>query len=224
MFKYFSSQKNSQKRGFTLIETMVSLSIFSVVMVASVGIILSIISSNKRNQAVNSVVNNLNYSIESMIRDIKTGFSYKCNYSPSTGQTVDQFKQEPHGCSSNTPINNIALVSTINGTTEMIVKYEYKLPVGDQVGYIEKTIYTNSGGVITSAVYPLTDRTNIDIKAMSFTVTPGTPLYTVAGTTNPSPAQPSVAVLIKGTAKVNAINISDFFIQTLISQRLPNLI
>lgn len=223
MFKNFNSQKNKGTRGFTLIETMVSLSIFSVVMVASVGIILSIISSNKRNQAVNSVVNNLNYSIESMVRDIKTGFSYKCNYSPITGQTILQFKGEPHNCGG-TAINNIALISTINGTTEMIVKYEYKSPVGEQAGYIEKTIYSDTGGVITNAIYPLTDRINIDIKAMSFTVAPGTPLYNAAGTTDPTPAQPSVAVLIKGTAKVNAINISDFFIQTLISQRLPNLI
>lgn len=224
MLKIFNSQRNKNTKGFTLVETMVSLSIFSVVMVASVGIILSIISSNKRNQAVNSVVNNLNYSIESMVRDIKTGFSYKCNYSPSTGQTVANFKLEPNTSCTNTPINNIALVSTINGTTEQIVKYEYKQPVGEQAGYIEKTVYTDTGGVITNAIYPLTDRINIDIKAMSFTVFPGTPLYTPAGTTNPTPTQPSVAVLIKGTAKVNAINISDFFIQTLISQRLPNLI
>lgn len=223
MLKKNIVQKNKQ-RGFTLVEALVSLAIFSVVMVTAVGIILAVITSNKRNQAINSVVNNLNYSIESMVRDVKTGFSYKCNYSPISPQTVSDFKSEPANCDG-TPIGNIALISTISGTGEKIVKYEYKLPVGGQTGYIEKTIYTEIGGIVSTAVYPLTDRINIDIRAMSFTTDPGSALYDSTGTIlNPSPLQPSVALLIKGTAKVNAINISDFFIQTLISQRLPNLI
>lgn len=223
MSSYFKAQKNTQK-GFTLVETLVSLAIFAVVMVTATGIILSVITSNKRNQAVNSVVNNLNYSVESMVRDIKTGFSYKCNYTPTPDQTLSDFKSLPHGCTSATPIDNLALVSTINGSVEKIVQYQFKQPVGEDIGYIEKTIYTESDGFVTSAVYPLTDRINIDIRSMSFSVDPGAPLYDADGIVNSNPSQPSVYLLMKGTAKVNAINISDFFIQTLISQRLPNLI
>lgn len=222
MFTHIKVQKHTQ-RGFTLVETLVSLAIFAVVMVTATGIILSVITSNKRNQAVNSVVNNLNYSIESMVRDIKTGFSYKCDYTQATNQTLSEFKALPHNCTS-ASIDNLTLVSTINGTVEKIVRYQFKQPAGEETGYIEKTIYTESGGSVTSAVYPLTDRINIDIRSMSFTVNPGSPLYDAVGATSPSPSQPSVNLLIKGTAKVNAINISDFFIQTLISQRLPNLI
>ncbi|MEN9605119.1 MAG: hypothetical protein RJB39_804, partial [Candidatus Parcubacteria bacterium] len=139
------------------------------------------------------------------------------------GQTVAQFKDNAGGCIAGTPGANIALVSTITGN-EKIVKYEYKPPVGNLTGYIEKTVYTDNGTSITAGIYPLTDKLNIDIVAMSFTVNAGSSLYDDAGATNPSPSQPAVALLIKGTAKVNAINISDFFIQTLISQRLPNLI
>ncbi len=217
------THKQALQRGFTLVETLVSLAIFSIVMVTSVGIVLSVITSNKRNQAINSVVNNLNYSIESMVRDIKTGFSYKCNYNPTVNQTVVEFKDEPSGCDGSM-INNIALISNINSGQEKIVKYEYKPAVGNETGYIEKTVYTDNGIDITKETYPLTDRFNIDIQIMSFGSQSGTPLYDASGATNPSPSQPSVSLLIKGTAKVNAINISDFFIQTLISQRLPNLI
>ncbi len=128
-----SKAKHNTQKGFTLVETLVALAIFSVVMVTSVGIVLSVITSNKRNQAINAVVNNLNYSIESMVRDIKTGFSYKCNYDPATNQTVADFKLETSGCDGSA-IDNIALVSNIDGGQEKIVKYEYKPGTGGATG------------------------------------------------------------------------------------------
>jgi prepilin-type N-terminal cleavage/methylation domain-containing protein len=217
--------KHMHHRGFTLVETLVSLAIFSFVMVIAGGITLSIISSNRQNQAINNVVNNLNYSIESMVRDIKTGYSYKCNYNVqgSGAVEIDEFKSVGSGCVAGVAQNNISLISTITGT-EMIVRYDF---VVGNPGYIKKTAFSGTDG-LTMNQYPLTDKVNIDIQQLVFKVDPGIPLY--AGTTvntntdSTGPSQPSVFVLLKGTARVNAINISDFFMQTLVSQRLPNLI
>ena len=44
------------KKGFTLIELMVSITIFSIVMLISVGALLSIIDANRKDQSLKSVM------------------------------------------------------------------------------------------------------------------------------------------------------------------------
>lgn len=213
-------------RGFTLVEALVSLGIFSIVVVAASGVILSIISSNKKNQAISSVVNNLNYSIESMVRDIKTGYKYQCDVDsiPATDIQLDNFKLLANSCLQGavpTVTQKIMLISTITGK-EQVVKYE-KSGTGADV-FINKTVYTeDSSGNVTSVSYPLTDKNNITISQLEFSVRTPPPLIPRSINGDPT-GQPSVFLTVKGTARVNQINISDFFIQTYISQRLPNFI
>ncbi len=77
------------KKGFTLIEMMVAVAIFAIVMMIGVGALLSLIQTNKRAQAINSVMNNLNAAIETMSRTIRVGTTYHCRTStavPGQGQ------------------------------------------------------------------------------------------------------------------------------------------
>lgn len=67
------------ERGFTLIELLVSIGLFSVVAVIVAGVTSSIIDSNKKAQTITSVTNNLNYTLESMTREIKTGTGLDVN-------------------------------------------------------------------------------------------------------------------------------------------------
>ena len=71
-----SKSKNS---GFTLIELMVSVTIFSVVMVICMGAILTILNSNRKSQAMRSVMDNLNYTLDDMTRAIRFGYNYHCD-------------------------------------------------------------------------------------------------------------------------------------------------
>lgn len=64
------------KKGFTLVEIMVSLAIFSLVMVVALGAFLKIVDLNKRAQSVESAVNNLTFTIEALTRELRTGQSY----------------------------------------------------------------------------------------------------------------------------------------------------
>lgn len=64
------------KGGFTLIELMVAMSIFSIVMVMSMTSVFTIISVNRKAQALSSVIDNLNFAVESMTRTIKTNKEY----------------------------------------------------------------------------------------------------------------------------------------------------
>lgn len=63
-------------KGFSLIELMVAVSIFAIVMVISMGAILTVVNGNKKNQSMQVAINNLNFAVESMTRSIKTGYAY----------------------------------------------------------------------------------------------------------------------------------------------------
>jgi prepilin-type N-terminal cleavage/methylation domain-containing protein len=76
-----------KKAGFTLIEIMVAVTIFAIVMVTAIGSVLSITNSNRKAQTLNSVISNLNFAVDSMVRDVRTGFQYNCGSTslPSSG-------------------------------------------------------------------------------------------------------------------------------------------
>lgn len=71
--KYIS--KNS---GFTLIEMIVSLGVFSIVVTTAVGALLMLISTNQQLQAEQSVMTNLSFALDTMTREIRTGLNYYC--------------------------------------------------------------------------------------------------------------------------------------------------
>ncbi len=68
----------SSKRGFTLIELLVSTAIFTMVMVIAMGALLSMSESDRKAQTIKAVIDNLNFSLDSMTRAIRTGSNYHC--------------------------------------------------------------------------------------------------------------------------------------------------
>jgi prepilin-type N-terminal cleavage/methylation domain-containing protein len=69
--------------GFTLIEMIVSLGLFAVVVTTAVGALMVLISSNTQIQAEQSVMSNLEFALDSMTREIRTGSNYFCSYASS---------------------------------------------------------------------------------------------------------------------------------------------
>ncbi len=70
------SQKNN---GFTLIEMLVALSLFTIVVTIAVGAFLSLIGASKSVQGEQSVITTLTFVLDSMTREIRTGTNYYCN-------------------------------------------------------------------------------------------------------------------------------------------------
>jgi len=68
--KRIHSEKTS---GFTLIEMMVSVAIFSIVLMLALGTVLTILDANRKARTLTEVMNNLNFSLETMTRSLKTG-------------------------------------------------------------------------------------------------------------------------------------------------------
>lgn len=75
------------RRGFTLVEMIVSVGLFTVAMAMALTAIIGMVDANRNTQALKSVMNNLNVVMESISRDIKFGTTYYC----STATLVPDF-------------------------------------------------------------------------------------------------------------------------------------
>lgn len=71
------------RAGFTLIEMIVSLAVFSIVITIAVGALLSLIAGNERLQSQRSIMTNLSFALDSMTREIRTGYYYYCEARPN---------------------------------------------------------------------------------------------------------------------------------------------
>lgn len=70
--------KTNKNKGFTLVELIVSIGLFTVVTLVAVGALLSIVGVNKKAQSFKSVMNNLNFAVESMSKSMRVGTDYHC--------------------------------------------------------------------------------------------------------------------------------------------------
>ena len=59
--------------GFTLIEMLVSVALFTVVLTVTLGAILTIVDANRKARSLMSVMGNLNFAVDSITRSVKTG-------------------------------------------------------------------------------------------------------------------------------------------------------
>lgn len=80
-------QTHTDKAGFSLIEMIVSLGIFSIIVTTAVGALLVLISTNQKLQGEQSVMTNLSFALDSMTREIRTGYNYYCDSTYSAGAT-----------------------------------------------------------------------------------------------------------------------------------------
>ena len=120
-------------RGFTLVEMIVAVALFAIVMTVATGAIFTIVNANRSAQSLNSVITNLNFAIESMLRDIRTGINYDCTANP-----VDP---TPHNCAT----SGNSAISFINSNADNI---QYTL---SSSGAIIKTVAAaDSSGPITA--------------------------------------------------------------------------
>lgn len=71
-------------KGFSLIELLVSMALFIVVLTIGIGALMVLISSNAKAQNMQAAVSNIQFSLDSMSREIRTGYSYYCSNGTET--------------------------------------------------------------------------------------------------------------------------------------------
>ena len=189
-------------RAFTLIEVLVSISIFSMVMLVATGAVFTIVESNKKTHSLKSVMTNLNFALESIARDMRVGFYYSCISSVSAPIT------DSGDCQTGDNVFRYKANRSVDGDAS----YDAN-DANDRVEYslsnerLMKRVYGN-GSIATLGSVPITAE-EIHIQSMKF--------YLV-GSAGADGKQPKTLITIKGYAGVGPTR-SDFDIQTTVSQR-----
>ena len=55
------------------------LALFAIVMLIASATLLSLVAANRKAEALQSVMNNLNISLDEMVRNVRMGSNYRCN-------------------------------------------------------------------------------------------------------------------------------------------------
>ena len=185
-------------RGFTLIEMIVAVALFSIVMLVSVGALLSLVAANRKAQALQSVMNNLNIALDGMVRSIRMGSDYDGSQGCSGNGTP-----YPQDCTEGTTILSI---KSFNGDT-WIYSYDPET----------KRIYRAEAGGPAGG-YPLTAPV-VTIDSLSFYV-----VGTARGLADADRVQPKVVIVVRGSAGVESTKTrTSFAIQATAVQRLLDL-
>lgn len=66
------------KHGFTLIEIIVAMGIFSTVVLIATGSLLLLVDAQRKAFALREVYDNLRFSLETIAKDLRTGVAYHC--------------------------------------------------------------------------------------------------------------------------------------------------
>ncbi len=84
--------------GFTLLEIIVSLAIFTMVAVFAVGSLLRITALNRQAQTLQSAMNNISFALESMSREIRVGSKLHCETGFNNWQYNGNSSLQPQAC------------------------------------------------------------------------------------------------------------------------------
>lgn len=206
-----STVRTTASRGFSLIEMIVSLGLFSIVITITVGALLSLIASNDQIRGEQSVMTNLAFALDSMTREIRTGSYYYCGTDPADFATQESFATTTENCD---PIDGGIGISFLEGgssitgdSSDSRIAYYFDADEGKIMRQIGDSIRQSMVG------------SDILINDMRVWVTGSNTL----SNSNPSFSesdQPVVTILIEAQESATTLPI---FIQTSVTQRTLDL-
>lgn len=182
--------------GYTLVEMLVAVSIFTIVMTIATGSLLSLVDANRKARSLNTTMTNFNFAMDAMARDVRTGYDYRCEGSlPLNG--VD-----PRDCSGG------GAVIAIEGEN------------GDPNDPDDQIVYHYTGSALRRSqdsgnTWSVITTDNLDIQDFAFYVT-GSGRTTGASADT---QQPHVTITSEGVVGENETE-TTFRVQTTVTQRV----
>jgi len=193
-----SLQIQQKNKGFTLIEMLVALSLFTIVMTIVVGSLLVLIDGNRQLQGEQSVMTNLSFAMDSMTREIRTGKNYYCASSFGSQLAPDANQNCVAG---NNGISFIEAGGSITGATDGRIAYYFDSG--------NKTLMRKVGNAIAQSIVS----NGISIDEAKFFVT-GSDNFNQTSDVN----QPAVTIIIKAS-ETGIVGEKPYILQTTITQR-----
>lgn len=192
-----SRYQTSRSAGFSLVELLVSLALFTIVTTVGISTLLVLINANAKAQYMQETMTNLTFVLDSVTREIRTGHGYYCaNSLPSSiseSETLD--------CTERTGLSIVEGGSSLTaGSGSARIAYRF------QNGGIERRVGTGDWLQLTSDAVTITD--------MHFTVR-GADTYTENGDVAPA----TVTIYIEGEAGSREEIDTSFSMQTTVTHR-----
>ena len=188
--------------GFTLVELMVSLTIFSIVILVCGSTLLILVDVNAKAQALYSSTTNLSFALDSITREIRTGSRYYCDDSIADTASLPNGTRDGEDC---------GFIAFSRGKDNKRVGYRVN---SDSV--IEQKIESGNWTPMTSK--------DVLIETFAFNVRHSDPYYDATDITN-SPfdtRQPTIDILIRGSVTNGLKESTDFNIQSRMVSRPSN--
>ena len=208
MVKYLK-QKNigrkalSKAKGYTIIETMIAVSLFITIIMAGMGTLLNANLVHKKSQNMRSIMDNLSFVLEDMSRNIRTGYNYHCFISTDTIPSgTDPVVSTPNSCPSGWAL---AFESATGSTGDHNDQWLYYISNG-------KIFKSTVGPYAASSFVQLTPDEVVINPISGFSVLGAEPIST-------NNQQPFVGIKLVGTVTLKNV-VTPFSLQTSASQRL----
>lgn len=209
MIKKYSKTKN----GYTIIETMISISIFLILIMTGMTTLMNAFSLHKKSQNMRSAVDNLSFILEDMSRNIRTGSNYYClnNYN------LDSFLTSDISLRKSSPVN------AVSGLREICWGIAFEAAGGGVSSLDQWVYYIDGNGAIQKAVMgPYTDPSNFtQLTPNEIRLNPGSGFYIFGAEkeVTPNQQQPLIKIILSGSVTEKGIT-SPFSLQTAISSRI----
>lgn len=208
MLKY-RIQKNG---GYTIIETMISLSLFLVVIFSGLSALLNVNYLHHQSQNMRSIMDNLSFILEDMSRNLRTGYNYRCYAGESWGAGGDagtSVLNTPISCAEGKTLV-FEEVNSVPGDLNTNDQWVYKIESTDGIHY---NIFKSVDGGVTFV--------KLNTDEISLTAGSG---FSVLGA-EPLPGdeqQPLVLMRLIGEITYKDV-VTPFALQTSVSQRLIDI-
>ena len=197
----FHAQPAARQSGFTLVELMISMTIFTVLVTIGIGSVLSALNQHFVTSNVRSISDNLNFVMEDMTRNLRTSSEIRCitATNASTTPTTSTDDVIPASCLSG---SNKIMFKAVDGTN---LTYVMTSPVASSTPNSILKITGDSG--TPEVIIP-----------PEVTINFANSGFTVRGAEAGDGLQPMVTIRISGTITYKTIT-SNFSIQTTVTSR-----
>lgn len=186
--------------GFSLIEVLVSLALFSIVITMSVGTLVVLMDGNAKAQENRELVNQVSLVLDGMSREIRTGYDYRCG--DASQLDLGDNNNNPRDCTS----GGSAFGFTESGTGLTDGMSSNRIGYRLRNGIIQRNL-AGSGWV------DMTPDTNMTINDLRFTLSNSAQLST--GNTR----TPVVSIVIEGEVQNSMFSSTAFTLQTSVTQQ-----
>ena len=203
----------STSSGFTLLEAMVAVAIFTVIMVVGISAILNVNSTYKKSQNFRSIIDSLNYMMEDVSRNVRLGSNYHCFNDGDDLDMVANLIVGPQNCASSTDGNLAVGIEPQEGVPSLLTdQFVYHIKERNSDITDCELRKSTDGGQSFVSVTPPEIRLNCTLSG-----------FNVYGTDISVPENsPRVVIRLNGVVNYKT-TVTPFAIQTTASQRTVNV-